>query len=59
MKSKFYVNSSADIAVCPNMKKITLGKAFWSLEMMKEEVIFPEKTLKKAQKSIQRMMQYA
>ncbi|MBU1043945.1 MAG: quinolinate synthase NadA [Candidatus Omnitrophica bacterium] len=54
---KFY--AAADIAVCPNMKKITLDKVLKSLELMKDEVTLPETTLKRAQKSIQRMIEYA
>lgn len=54
---KFY--AAADIAVCSNMKKITFDKVLKSLELMREEVTLAEKTLKRAQKSIQRMIEYA
>ncbi len=54
---KFY--AAADIAVCPNMKKTTLDKVLKSLELMREEITLPEKTLRRAQKSIQRMIEYA
>ncbi|MFH1092619.1 MAG: quinolinate synthase NadA [Candidatus Omnitrophota bacterium] len=53
---KFY--SATDIAVCPNMKRITLDKVLWSLQEMKDEVTLPEETIKKAQKSIKRMIEY-
>ncbi|MBI4845519.1 MAG: quinolinate synthase NadA [Candidatus Omnitrophica bacterium] len=49
---------AADIAVCRNMKKITLDKVVWSLENMKEEVIVPEDIISKAKTSIQAMLKY-
>lgn len=55
-EKKFY--AAADIAVCPNMKKITLDKVLRSLELMREEITLPEQTLKRAQRSIQRMIEY-
>lgn len=51
---KFY--PASDLAVCPNMKKITLAKVVRSLEQMKDEVILPEEIILKAQKSIFRMI---
>ncbi len=53
---KFY--SATDIAVCPNMKKITLDKVLMSLQEMKDEVTLPDETIKRAQKSIKRMIEY-
>lgn len=53
---KFY--SVTDVAVCPNMKRITLDKVLRSLQEMKEEVKLPEETIKRAQKSIKRMIEY-
>ncbi|MBN2483271.1 MAG: quinolinate synthase NadA [Candidatus Omnitrophica bacterium] len=53
---KFYAIS--DIAVCPNMKKITLDKVLYSLENIYEEITLPEDIIARAQKSIQKMVSY-
>ncbi len=53
---KFY--PAADIAVCPNMKRVTIDRVLISLQEMKEEVTLPEDTIRKAQKSIRRMIEY-
>ncbi|MBU0468105.1 MAG: quinolinate synthase NadA [Candidatus Omnitrophica bacterium] len=53
-QKKFY--AASDIAVCPNMKKITLEKVIRSLEDMRDEVILSEEIISKAQKSIFRMI---
>ena len=52
---KFYPASS--LAVCPNMKRITLEKVLKSLETLKYEVIVPEDIQKKAKKSVDRMLE--
>lgn len=46
-----------DRAVCPNMKKITLEKIFWSLQGMKERVIVPEEIATRAKDTIIRMLE--
>jgi quinolinate synthase len=46
-----------DIAVCPNMKKITLDKVVYSLENMKDEVVLSESIIEKSQASIRRMIE--
>jgi quinolinate synthase len=51
---EFYLAS--DMAVCPNMKRITLGKVLSSLEEMKFEITIPDAISKKARKGISRMM---
>jgi len=48
-----------DMALCPNMKKITLGKVVRSLETMREEVTVPPEIIQRAQKSIQKMLEYS
>ncbi len=53
---KFYpVN---EISVCPNMKRITLDKLIYALENKKEEITLPEDIIVRAQKSIQKMLNY-
>ncbi|OGX07857.1 MAG: quinolinate synthase [Omnitrophica WOR_2 bacterium GWA2_37_7] len=51
---KFY--PASDIAICPNMKKITLEKVIRSLEEMRDEVVLSEEIISKAHKSIFRMI---
>ena len=46
-----------EMAVCPNMKKITLEKVLWSLEDLSYEVIVPPDIMDKARLSIERMLQ--
>jgi quinolinate synthase len=45
-------------AICPNMKKITLEKVLWSLEDMQHRIELPAEIISRAQKSIQRMLDY-
>jgi quinolinate synthase len=46
-----------EMAVCPNMKKITLEKVLWSLEDLSYEIIVPPDIMEKARLSIERMLQ--
>jgi quinolinate synthase len=46
-----------EMAVCPNMKKITLEKVLWSLEDLSYEITVPPDIMKKARLSIDRMLQ--
>ena len=43
-------------AVCPNMKKITLGKVLKSLESLEPKVLLPHEIMEKAKLPLQRMM---
>ncbi len=43
-------------AVCPNMKRITLEKVFWSLEDMHYEITVPEEIRAKAKNALDRMV---
>jgi quinolinate synthase len=45
-------------ASCPNMKLTTLEKVLWSLEEMEHEVTVPPDIMRKARKSLQRMIDY-
>ena len=54
---KFFYPVSENIT-CPNMKKITLEKVLWALEELKFEVSLPEDIILKAQKSINRMLDF-
>lgn len=47
---------ASPLAVCPNMKKITLEKIFWTLENMEPQVRVPETIREKALKPIERML---
>ena len=51
---KFY--PASELAVCPNMKKITLEKILWSLQDLKEEVRVSREVRKRAMRSIERML---
>ncbi|MFH1459002.1 MAG: quinolinate synthase NadA [Candidatus Omnitrophota bacterium] len=53
---EFY--AAADIAVCPNMKKITLDKILMALTEMCYEVTLSEDIIEKAKKSIMKMIEY-
>ena len=52
---KFY--PATELAICPNMKRITLEKVLWSLEELREEVNVPDDIRKKAKKAIDRMLE--
>lgn len=52
---KFY--PATEMAICPNMKKITLEKILWSLEELKDEVKVPQSVRTKAKKAIDRMLE--
>jgi len=52
---KFYLVS--ELAVCPNMKEITLEKVLWCLEEMKHEVKVPQAIAEKAKKAVDRMLE--
>jgi len=51
---KFY--PATDIAVCQNMKKVTLEKLLFCLENMADEVVLSDEIISGAQKSIQNMI---
>ncbi|MBF0479601.1 MAG: quinolinate synthase NadA, partial [Candidatus Omnitrophica bacterium] len=53
---KFYAVS--DLAICPNMKKITLEKVLHSLEHMEYQIELPQETISRAWGSIKRMLEY-
>jgi len=53
---KFYPGSQ--MAVCPNMKKITLDKVINSLENMENEINLSDNLIKKAKKSINNMIKF-
>lgn len=53
---KTFIPVSADRAVCPNMKKITLEKVLWSLQDMKERVVVDEDVAARAKGAIERML---
>ncbi|HDP24609.1 MAG TPA: quinolinate synthase NadA [Deltaproteobacteria bacterium] len=53
---KFY--PASELAVCPNMKRITLEKLHWALEGMHNEITVSRETIARAKKSIQRMLVY-
>ena len=48
---------ASDLAVCPNMKRITLEKILWVLEAMTNQITVPEDTGAKARKAIERMLE--
>jgi len=51
---RFY--PATDRAVCPNMKSITMEKVLWSLERMEPTVTVPEDVRRRAQASLERML---
>lgn len=51
---KFY--PASELAICPNMKQITLEKIAWSLEDMKYEIKIPEDIRIRAKKSVDEMV---
>jgi quinolinate synthase len=52
-----YFYPASEMAVCPNMKRITLEKILWVLEEMSNQVTVPEDTRTKARKAIERMLE--
>ena len=52
-----YFYPVTEMAVCPNMKRITLEKVLWSLEDLSYEIIVPPDIMEKARLSIERMLQ--
>lgn len=54
---KFY--PASELAVCPNMKKISLEKVLWALEDVKYEVKVPEEIRVKAKQAVDRMLEIA
>ncbi len=55
-EKKFF--AASELASCPNMKRITLDKLLFSLENMSDEVTLEEEVVRRAQKSIKRMIEY-
>lgn len=51
---KFY--PASERAVCPNMKRTSLEKVFWSLTDMVHEITVPREIMDKARLSIERML---
>lgn len=47
---------ASEMAICPNMKKITLEKILWSLEGMQHEVRVPEDIRLRAHRAVDRMV---
>lgn len=45
-------------AICPDMKAVTPEKILYSLEIMKDEVILSDDIIKRAKRSIERMIEY-
>jgi len=54
-QKRFY--PATDLAVCPNMKLITLEKVLWALEDLQYEVKIPENIRLRAKQSVERMLQ--
>lgn len=54
-KKKFY--PATPLAVCPNMKEITLEKVLWALEDMQYEVRVPEGIRLRAKKAVDKMLE--
>jgi quinolinate synthase len=52
---KFY--PASNLAVCPNMKKITLEKVLWSMEEMKPQVKIPEDIRIRGLNAVNRMIE--
>jgi len=49
--------AASDLAICPNMKKITLDKVLWALEDLQYKVTVPEPVRSKAKRSLERMVE--
>ncbi len=54
-EKRFY--PASELAVCPNMKLITLEKVFWSLEDMIHEIRVPQNIRIKAKMAVDRMLE--
>lgn len=54
-QKRFY--PATDLAVCPNMKLITLEKVLWALEDLQYEVKIPDNIRIRAKQSVERMLQ--
>ena len=54
-QKRFY--PATDLAVCPNMKLITLEKVLWALEDLQYEVQIPDNIRIRAKQSVERMLQ--
>lgn len=54
---KFY--PASELAVCPNMKLITLEKVMWSLDEMKNEVKVPQSIRIRAKNAVDKMLKLA
>jgi len=52
---RFY--PASELAVCPNMKLITLEKVLWSLEDMKHEIKVPQNIRIKAKMAVDKMLE--
>lgn len=48
--------AASPLAVCPNMKSITLEKVLWSLEDLKHEVTVPSEIRVKARSAVEKML---
>jgi quinolinate synthase len=48
--------AASQLAVCPNMKSITLEKVLWSLEDLKHEVTVPSEIRVKARSAVEKML---
>jgi len=53
-QKRFY--PASEMAVCPNMKSITLEKVLWALEDLKYEVKIPEHIRIRARQSVEKMI---
>jgi quinolinate synthase len=54
---KFY--AASQLALCPNMKKITLEKVLWSLEEMRFEVKVKEEIRRQARQAVDKMLAFS
>jgi len=49
--------AASERAICPNMKKITMEKVLWALELMQYKITVPDEIRQKAKKSLDRMVE--